>query len=232
MTTARSSRASKRALLALLAAIAVAGGTRVSAHRLDELLQAARIAIEPDRVELEMSLTPGTAVADDLIRQIDADGNGAFSGAEKQAYVDRTLSALVLRVDEGPRLPMAMASASVPDAAAMRTGDGVIVLRAVAMASSLSAGSHRLFFRNEHAPANSVYLANALVPESDQVAVTKQDRDGDQRELTITFAINGAPASTSRWVWIGLAGTLLATALLSRRRHAGHEQVARATSSG
>jgi hypothetical protein len=221
MTTARSSRASKRALTALLAVIATAGGTRVSAHRLDELSQAARIAIEPGRVELEMSLTPGTAVAGDLIREIDADGNGAFSQAEKQAYAGRALSALMVRVDEGPRLRLVMAEASVPDAAAMRTGDAVIVLRAVAVPSTLSAGSHRLFFRNEHAPANSVYLANALVPESDQVAVTGQQRDGDQRALTIDFAIAEATASSiSPWVWAGIAGAFLTSMLLRRRVHA------------
>ena len=226
MTTVRSSRASRRTLLALLAAVAVVGGTRVSAHRLDELLQAARIAIEPDRVALEVSLTPGTAVADDLVREIDADGNGVFSAAETQAFADRALSSLVLQLDEGPRLKMAMAGSSVSDAAAMRTGDGVIAISAAARLSPLPAGSHRLLFRNEHAPGNSVYLANALVPESDRVAVTRQNRDGDQRELIIDFAIDKAPASfTSRWVWVGLAGTLLALVLLSRRSNTGGEPV-------
>jgi len=230
MTTARSSRVSKRALLALLAVIVIGGGTRASAHRLDELLQAARIAIGADRVELEVSLTPGTAVADDLIREIDADGNGAFSEAEKQAYAHRILGALVLRVDEGPRLRMTLAGYSVPDAAAMRTGDGAIVISPAARLSPLPAGSHRLFFRNEHAPANSVYLANALVPDSGQVSITGQQRDGDQRALTITFATSDAPASMSRWVWIGLAGAFLAMALLGRRRHAVHEGVSRTAS--
>ena len=43
----------------------------VSAHRRDELLQAARIGIAADRIELELSLTPCIAVADDVIGAID-----------------------------------------------------------------------------------------------------------------------------------------------------------------
>jgi hypothetical protein len=35
-----------------------------SAHRRDEYLQAARIAVGPDRVRIELDLTPGMAVAD------------------------------------------------------------------------------------------------------------------------------------------------------------------------
>ena len=33
-------------------------GATVSAHRIDEYLQAARLAIAPDRIMLEMDLTP------------------------------------------------------------------------------------------------------------------------------------------------------------------------------
>lgn len=202
MTTARSSRRSSRAVVALLAVAAIAAGTRVSAHRLDEFLQAARIAVEPDRVMLEMSLTPGTAVAGRVIGSIDGNGDGVFSEAEKQAYAAEALAALVLRVDEGPQLPMMLTDAQVPDAAAMRAGDGVIAIRAQAAISSWPAGSHRLLFRNEHAPDGSVYLANALVPDSDEVMITGQQRDADQRSLTIVFAIAPDAASAIQWPWI------------------------------
>ena len=65
--------------------------------------------------------------------------------------------------------------------------------------------------------ANSVYLANALVPEDDQVAVTGQQRDGDQSELTIEFVVRETTASTRRWMWIGLAGGFMLAASLTRR---------------
>jgi hypothetical protein len=217
MTTVSSSRPSSRWAPALLAAIAAAvlGGTSVSAHRLDELLQAARIAVEPGHVALELSLTPGAAVAESVIREIDADRNGNFSEVEKQAYAAGALGALVLRLDDEPPLRMSMSASAVPDAAALRTGDGVIVLRAVSEVAPLPAGSHRLFFRNEHAPAHTVYLANALVPDSDRVAITGQQRDGDQRALTIEFAITPETAESSSRPWVGL-GVVLAFAVVAR----------------
>ena len=42
---------------------------------------------------------------------------------------------------------------------------------------TVSAGAHRLLFRNAHLAGHSAYLANALVPESARVAVTSQRRD-------------------------------------------------------
>ena len=62
----------------------------------------------------------------------------------------------------------------------MRRGEGTIRLQAAATLPRLSTGAHQLLFRNSHHPDRSVYLANALVPESDDVAVTAQRRDGDQ----------------------------------------------------
>ena len=45
----------------LALALTIAGGAGVSAHRRDEYLQAARLAIDPGRVQLELDLTPGIA---------------------------------------------------------------------------------------------------------------------------------------------------------------------------
>ena len=60
MTTERSSRAGNGAASAIALMTAVIVGTALSAHRRDEYLQAARIAIEPGRVELELALTPAS----------------------------------------------------------------------------------------------------------------------------------------------------------------------------
>jgi hypothetical protein len=57
---------------------------------------------------------------------------------------------------------------------------------------------------------HSAYLANALVPESDRVAVTAQRRDRDQTEVTIEYRVDGGPkAGTLAWVVGGLAGAVL-----------------------
>jgi len=190
----------------LVAAMAVVFGTRVSAHRLDEFLQAARIGLARDRVQLEMNLAPGIAVADGLIREIDVDRNGRLSQGEQQAYAGRVLGALELRVDDSAPLQMQTAASTFPEVAALRAGSGAITIRSEAIVSELPAGPHRLVFHNNNAAAESAYLANALVPEDDSVAVTGQERTGDQRELTILFVVRAASASRRPWVWIGLAG--------------------------
>jgi hypothetical protein len=49
--------------LAALVLVVAAGGA-ASAHRMAEYLRAARLGIEPDRVAIELDLTPGIAVAE------------------------------------------------------------------------------------------------------------------------------------------------------------------------
>lgn len=72
MITVRNSRVDRRSawLLALLT-LASVGGTSLSAHRRDEYLQAARLAIEPGAVHIELDLTPGIALAEAIISDID-----------------------------------------------------------------------------------------------------------------------------------------------------------------
>jgi hypothetical protein len=202
----------------LLATTVVAFGARVSAHRLDEFLQAARIAVERDRVQLEMTLTPGMAVADDVIREIDADRNGVLSQEEGQLYASRVLSALTLRVDDALPLHLQLAGSSVPAVTVLRAGDGAIIIRSEAVVPYLPVGPHRLFFHNMNAAGNSVYLANALVPEDDDVGVTGQQHAGDQSQLTIEFVVRETSAFRGHWGWIGLAGAFALAVSLTRRR--------------
>src|SRR5262245_11071249 len=70
------------------------------AHRLDEYLQATRISIEPGRIAVEMNLTPGAAVAKDVIATIDRDGNGEISATEGAAYASDVLHSVSLNVDD------------------------------------------------------------------------------------------------------------------------------------
>jgi hypothetical protein len=81
---------------AALVAAAVAG---TSAHRRDEYLQAARIAVEPGRVRVDLDLTAGIAVAGAVIASIDGDGSGAIEPAEAYAYATAVGQALRLEID-------------------------------------------------------------------------------------------------------------------------------------
>jgi hypothetical protein len=67
-------------LLALLAL-----PSAVFAHRDDQYLQATLVAIEPSGVRLQINLTPGVAVAEQVIAEIDRDRDGAISKNEAAA---------------------------------------------------------------------------------------------------------------------------------------------------
>lgn len=168
----------------------------VFAHRTEDYLQAARIGVEPDRIQITLDLTPGTAVAESFLAAIDRDGDGSLSAAEQREYARQMVSAWQLDLD-GRSLPTRVRASSFPDAAAVRRGEGTIRLDVEATVPDLSPGSHRLLFRNAHLAGHSAYLANALVPESDRVAVTAQRRDRDQSELTIEYTVPGGSAAAS-----------------------------------
>jgi len=192
----------------VLAAMTPLFGAVAAAHRYDELLQAARIDVQPDRVQVEMTVTPGIAVADAVLLDIDADHDGTLSSREQQAYAERLRSCISLRIDGSAPLATVLEGSTFSSPAAMRSGDTAIVVRFAAALASLSDGEHRLTFRNENPAAGGVYLANVLVPHNRSIAVTRQERDVDQRELTVAFASRGAAAAPDGY-WVGVAGVLL-----------------------
>jgi hypothetical protein len=194
-------------------------GTGASAHRFDEYLQAARIAVEPEGVQLALDLTPGMAVADPLIRAIDADQNGALSDVEQGAYARSVLNAIVIVVDGGPPLRVALAAFTFPDAELLRTGDRAIGIRAVAPIPRLADGAHQIAFRNQSTAEKSVFLANALLPDGDEVRVTGQRRDTIQSELTIEVVVRSTPTGWARrWLWAGFAVAMMLVLPAAQRR--------------
>ena len=175
-------------MLIVIATTTTAATLVVSAHRRDEYLQAARLAIEPARVQIHLDLTPGIAVADTVLRQIDRDRTGTISADEGQAYADVVLKAVRLESDGQP-LRLELSDRRFPAIEAVRRGEGVIRLEFTAAMPPLSPGAHTLRYRNSHRPEIGVYLANALVPASERLTVTAQRRDVDQRELMVDFVL-------------------------------------------
>ena len=201
--------------IALLAA--VAAGVALSAHRRDEYLQAARLAVEPDRVELQLDLTPGIAVADATIADLDRDRDGVLSEGEKRTYVGRVLDAVVLELDGRPILHWQSIESTFPGLNDFRRGEGTIQLHAVATLPHQRDGDHHLAFRNTNQRDGSVYLANALVPKSDRVTITAQRRDPAQRDLTIDYVLRSRPAAPApAWLPAAMAGAAILAALLMR----------------
>jgi len=216
----RSSRASKRAAGLLALSITIAAATGVSAHRRDEYLQAARLAIDPAAVQLQLDLTPGIALADAVVAAIDANADGSLSDAEQRAYAGQVVAALTLDVDGSP-VSIQLDTWRFPDSGSMRRGEGTIQLESSASLPRLPSGSHQLRFRNRHNPARSVYLANALVPRSYQVAVTAQQRDTVQSELTIDYILRAGPRKSRVVLLLGAIAVAMVLSALRLRRGRG-----------
>jgi hypothetical protein len=217
MTTAqRSSR--NRTLAALTAAVALLTCTQASAHRRDEYLQAARIAIAPARVDIELDLTPGIALVPNVVGEIDRDHDGNIATDEAVAYAARVLGEIRLDVDGRP-MPLELVDHRFPTVSAMSKGEGTIQIRLSVAVPPLAAGGHRVLYRNDHRPDIAVYLANALVPASDRVAVQAQRRSVDQRDILIEYVIDAdATTGWSWWLVSCLGGVTAIVAALGLRR--------------
>jgi len=174
------------------------------------MLQAARIGVEADRIEIDLALTPGEAVATSIVGEIDLDRDGSLSDDEQRAYVSAAASALQLSID-GRDLALTPAWWEFPGVAEMQTGTGIIQLRLSAPITQ-TPGSHHVTLINRHHPAGSVYLANALVPESDRIAVTAQRRDANQQTLTIDYDVRAGSTRQPAW-WLIAFLTLVTVGL-------------------
>jgi hypothetical protein len=173
-------------LLALLALLAFPSA--VFAHRLDEYLQATLVAIEPNGVRLQINLTPGVDVAEQVLAQIDGDRDGAISKKEATAYAELLKRDLTLRVD-GRKLKLKLTASQFPAPTELRTGLGIIQMEFSATHGPLATGAHRLTFENRHLMTVSVYLINAAQPKSRTIQITSQKRNDNQGtgEVEFTF---------------------------------------------
>jgi hypothetical protein len=192
----------RRLLFCLLWACAL--HITVSAHVLDQYLQVAQIALSPGGARVELRLIPGVQVADRVFALIDSDGDGQISAAEEQTYARRVLQDIALEVD-GRRAPLALTGVQFPSRREMNEGIGAIRFEVEAKAALDAAGEHQLYFRNDHLPELGVYLANALVPATDAIKITGQQRDALQHELRVNFGVLPADARA----WPGWTGVLL-----------------------
>jgi hypothetical protein len=215
----RSSRASNvAAAFLIVATISIAFRAQVSAHRRDEYLQAARLAIDPDRVQIELDLTAGIAVAERVLAEIDLNRDGSLSPAETRDYAERVLNAIALDIDGRP-LRVELVRNDFPTIDAVLNGEGTARIDAVAEMPRVGEGLHHLRYRNAYRSDVGVYLANALIPASDRVSVVAQRRDVDQRDLTIDYLLRADPAARTRGgLSVGIAGAMILFANVWWRR--------------
>jgi hypothetical protein len=196
----------------------------LTAHRLDEYLQASLISLQHDRVEIQLDLTPGIAVFPVVLASIDTDSDGSMSEAEQNAYAARVLRDVSLTVDGRPT-PLRLVSSRFPEIGEMKEGVGVIRLDISAGLRPTEDGSaHWLRFENHHQSAIAVYLANSLVPQDPALRITTQSRDFRQSIYRVDYtrgdAAGGFPFSigTRTAVWSGIAVLSLLATLANRKR--------------
>jgi hypothetical protein len=198
--------ASRQCRLAPVVLIAAAS-TGLGAHAVDEYVQAARVAVSPSAIVVHLDLTPGVAIAEGIVDRLDEDGNGRVSPTEAEAYGRAVQGDLRLRLD-GADLPLTLDRVEVPTIGEMRDGIGTLRLEFSA-AGSGSAGRHRLELTNAHLPDRSVYLANALMPETSGVTIVRQDRDVRQQDYRLEYELRGGRGGPPVW-WLIAAGVGLA----------------------
>jgi hypothetical protein len=207
------------------AAVLLAFAAEASAHRLDEYLQATTLAIEEDRIEARVRLTPGIAVLPAVIGAIDVDGDGVVSQAEQRAYAERVQRDLRLTIDGAP-FELQRISFEFPSLHALEEGLGEIELRLEARVPPSAVAGRKLVFENRHQPAIGVYLVNSLVPADPRIRIAAQNRNYAQSLYELDYVLDGGVprAGTSAswlhpWTWFDVSAFLLliAALVLTRR---------------
>jgi len=195
------------------------------AHRTDEYLQATTIAVEHDRVVVQMRLAPGIEVFPKVLALIDTDRDGAVAEGELRAYAERLATDLSLSVD-GVRLPLRLASSKMEALEALHDGRGTIEL-AFDAAVPRGSGERRLVFENHHQRAIAEYLVNGLVPRDPAIRLGAPHRSYDQSVYRLEYEVAGAavgPHSLNRWSrvagWFAVAVLLPLAWVTMRRRTA------------
>jgi hypothetical protein len=201
------------------AAILLLAETPGLAHRLDEYLQGTLISVEKDRLQAQLTLTPGVAVFPMVLADIDTNADGVISATEQGAYAQRVLRDLSLEIDGHPLTPQLL-SVQFPTMEAMRAGSGQI--RMEFSVDLPFGGPHRtVIFENHHENRIAAYQVNCLVPRDPDIRVTRQKRNYSQSLYQLEYVQAGVrPALLSLAWWSGDRAWLMALGLLLFTRFA------------
>jgi hypothetical protein len=177
-----------------------------SAHRLDEYLQASRVSLARDRVTLELDVTPGANLASRVAALVDRDGDGRISPVEAEAYGRGAVRELRVEIDRRP-VPLTLMRVEASSIEEMNEGMGGVRILAVGrLHEPLAGGQHQVYVRNDHHPDSSVYLVNALVPETRDVVLVAQTRDVHQREIHLDYEVARVWPARLGWLTVGVSG--------------------------
>jgi hypothetical protein len=196
----------------LAAAIILLGGTAAPAHRLDEYLQGAIISVEKNRVDVQITLTPGVAVFPLLLADMDADGDGVISAVEQHAYVVRILRDLSLKIDGQP-LTARLLSTEFPAIEEMKEGRGEIHIEFEANLP-LGGPNRQLTFENHHQSRIAAYQVNCLVPRDPDIRIVAQKRNYSQSVYELDFVQGDLRSNPQSLAWLASVQKPLGTMAL------------------
>jgi hypothetical protein len=172
-----------------------------AAHRLDEYLQGTIFSVAKDRLNADITLTPGVAIFPTLIPEIDTNGDGAISDAEQKGYAWRVLADLSLSID-GQRLAPRLVSTEFPTLAEMKEGRGEVHLQFYADLPRGGPG-RKLVFENRHQNKISVYLVNVLVSRDPEITIVSQNRNYTQSRYELDFQQGKVTANDAAGAFAG-----------------------------
>jgi hypothetical protein len=201
------------------AVIVLLAGTPALAHRLDEYLQGTIVSVEKNRLQAQMTLTPGVAVYPIVLAEIDTDADGVISKSEQRAYAERVLRDLSLTID-GRRLTPRLVSMEFPAIEEMKEGRGEIRIEFNADLPR-DRPNRRLTLENHHQSRIAAYQVNCLVPRDPDIRIVAQNRNYSQSVYELDYVLSGVrsdPLSLA-W-WSGDRGWLVTVALLLFARFA------------
>lgn len=163
----------------------------VSAHRLNEYLQATTIRLSRDKAYLELRLTPGTDVAARIIKGIDLNGDHRFSETEQRAYLARIDHDLSFTMD-GHSASLKLVSSTFSTVEDLKKGIGDVIIDYESDIKG-QGFSHQLIFKNQHYNSIAVYMVNTLLPTDTNIQVSGQSRSNDQSVYQLVFTTGGKP---------------------------------------
>jgi hypothetical protein len=105
---------------------------------------------------------------------------------------------------DGRAVALTLHHVEAPPLEEMRSGLGVIQLRARADVTSGMRFRRELHFQNNHHPESSVYLVNALMPGDPGISVVTQTRDRNQRDARIEYSVRPQWPKYVYWPLLGL----------------------------
>jgi hypothetical protein len=180
-------------------AILLWAGGPARAHRLDEYLQGTIVSIEKDRIDVQITLTPGVAVFHAVIGEIDANGDGLISGSEQRAYAGRVLEDLTLAID-GQLLRPRLVSLRFPAVEEIKAGAGEIQIEFDA-SLPLGGANRKLTIENHHQNRISAYQVNCLVPRDPAIRILAQNRNYSQSSYQLDYEqTESAKPGTLAWL--------------------------------